>query len=120
MALNISSGSLRTLRVQELTPRTSITTLRRLRRALSTVGAAGGLGKNSTSASASTTGVPTHAAKQHGPNYSAVTRNLALELVRVTEAAALSSARWLGRGDKYSADDAAVEARVTHVTSEIT
>lgn len=37
-------------------------------------------------------------------------RNLALELVRVTEAAALAAARWLGRGDKEAADGAAVDA----------
>ena len=37
-------------------------------------------------------------------------RNLALELVRVTEAAALASARFMGRGDKHSADEAATEA----------
>ena len=37
-------------------------------------------------------------------------RNLALELVRVTEAAALASARWVGRGDKEAADQAAVDA----------
>ena len=37
-------------------------------------------------------------------------RNLALELVRVTEAAALASARWIGRGQKESADQAAVDA----------
>lgn len=37
-------------------------------------------------------------------------RELALEFVRVTEAAALASARWLGKGDKNSADDAAVQA----------
>src|SRR5262245_19047014 len=37
-------------------------------------------------------------------------RNLALELVRVTESAALSCARWVGRGDKESADQAAVDA----------
>ena len=37
-------------------------------------------------------------------------RNLALELVRVTEAAALAAARWVGRGDKISADQAAVDA----------
>ncbi len=36
-------------------------------------------------------------------------RNLALELVRVTEAAALSAARWIGRGDKIAADQAAVD-----------
>jgi fructose-1,6-bisphosphatase II / sedoheptulose-1,7-bisphosphatase len=37
-------------------------------------------------------------------------RNLALELVRVTEAAAISAARWIGRGQKNDADGAAVEA----------
>jgi fructose-1,6-bisphosphatase II len=38
------------------------------------------------------------------------TRNLALELVRVTEAAALASGRFMGRGDKEGADGAAVNA----------
>jgi fructose-1,6-bisphosphatase II / sedoheptulose-1,7-bisphosphatase len=37
-------------------------------------------------------------------------RNLALELVRVTEAAALAASRWIGLGDKNAADGAAVEA----------
>ena len=37
-------------------------------------------------------------------------RNLAMELARVTEAAALSAARWQGRGDKEAADQAAVDA----------
>src|SRR5437016_2781347 len=37
-------------------------------------------------------------------------RNLGLELVRVTEAAALATARWMGRGDKNAADQAAVTA----------
>ncbi len=37
-------------------------------------------------------------------------RNLALDLVRVTEAAALASARWLGKGEKDSGDKAAVDA----------
>jgi fructose-1,6-bisphosphatase II len=37
-------------------------------------------------------------------------RNLALELVRVTEAAALAAGRWVGRGDKIAADQAAVDA----------
>lgn len=37
-------------------------------------------------------------------------RNLALELVRVTEAGSLSASRWMGRGDKEGADGAAVEA----------
>ncbi|HEX2316539.1 MAG TPA: class II fructose-bisphosphatase [Thermomonospora sp.] len=37
-------------------------------------------------------------------------RNLAMELVRVTEAAAMAAARWVGRGDKNGADGAAVNA----------
>src|SRR6185436_5631572 len=37
-------------------------------------------------------------------------RNIALELVRVTEAAALAAGRWVGRGDKLAADQAAVDA----------
>ena len=37
-------------------------------------------------------------------------RNLALELVRVTEAAALACGRWVGKGDKNNADGAATEA----------
>jgi fructose-1,6-bisphosphatase II len=37
-------------------------------------------------------------------------RNLALELVRVTEAAAMGAGRWIGRGDKEAADQAAVDA----------
>ena len=37
-------------------------------------------------------------------------RNLALELVRVTEAAALAAARMIGMGDKEAADQAAVDA----------
>jgi fructose-1,6-bisphosphatase II len=37
-------------------------------------------------------------------------RNLALELARVTEAAALAAGRWMGRGDKNAADGAAVDA----------
>ncbi|HBX77686.1 MAG TPA: class II fructose-bisphosphatase [Acidimicrobiaceae bacterium] len=37
-------------------------------------------------------------------------RNLAMELVRVTEQAALAAARWMGRGDKVGADGAAVDA----------
>jgi fructose-1,6-bisphosphatase II len=37
-------------------------------------------------------------------------RNLAMELVRVTEAAALAAGRWMGRGDKLGADGAAVDA----------
>ena len=37
-------------------------------------------------------------------------RNLALELVRVTETAAIAAAPWVGRGEKNLADQAAVEA----------
>ena len=40
-------------------------------------------------------------------------RNLALDLVRVTESAALAASRWVGRGDKNGADHAAVEAMRT-------
>ena len=36
-------------------------------------------------------------------------RNLAIELVRVTEAAALAAGPWIGRGDKIAADQAAVD-----------
>ncbi len=45
-----------------------------------------------------------------GGNGSTPDRNLALELVRVTEAAALGCGRWVGRGEKNSADQAAVDA----------
>src|SRR3990167_5018062 len=37
-------------------------------------------------------------------------RNYAMEFVRVTEAAAIASARWMGRGDEKAADQAAVTA----------
>ncbi len=37
-------------------------------------------------------------------------RNLAMELVRVTEAAAMAAGRWMGRGDKNKSDQAAVDA----------
>jgi fructose-1,6-bisphosphatase II len=43
-----------------------------------------------------------------GPDYTIVTRNLALELVRVTEAAALAGAQWLGKGDKNAADQVTI------------
>src|SRR3954466_12895819 len=45
-------------------------------------------------------------------------RNLALELVRVTEAAALACSRWVGRGDKIAADQAAVDG-MHHVLSTV-
>lgn len=41
--------------------------------------------------------------------YDTPDRNLALELVRVTEAAAMGASRWIGRGDKIAADQAAVD-----------
>ena len=44
-------------------------------------------------------------------------RNLALELVRVTEAAAMAAARWVGRGDKNGADGVAVHAMRTMIST---
>ena len=46
-----------------------------------------------------------------------VERNLALELVRVTETAALGAARWLGRGDKEKVDQAAVDGMRLHLST---
>jgi fructose-1,6-bisphosphatase II len=46
---------------------------------------------------------------QAGTSGSVPDRNLALELVRVTESAAMAASRWIGRGDKISADQAAVD-----------
>src|SRR6201985_3970918 len=52
------------------------------------------------------TGIPgTPEPAKHAPN-----RTLAVELARVTEAAAMAAARWVGRGDKNGADGAAVNA----------
>ncbi|TVR23093.1 MAG: class II fructose-bisphosphatase [Ilumatobacter sp.] len=48
-----------------------------------------------------------------GPSHQRPDRNLAMELARVTESAALASARWVGRGEKESADGAAVAAMRT-------
>jgi fructose-1,6-bisphosphatase II len=45
-----------------------------------------------------------------GLSAAAPDRNLALELVRVTESAAMAAAQWVGRGEKESADQAAVDA----------
>ena len=45
-----------------------------------------------------------------GASPASLDRNLAFDLVRVTEAAALASARWMGKGDKNAADQAAVNA----------
>ena len=44
------------------------------------------------------------------PSVDAPDRNLALELVRVTEAAAMAAGRWVGKGDKNGADGVAVNA----------
>ena len=50
----------------------------------------------------------------------APTTNLALDLVRVTEAAALASARWLGRGNKDGGDKAAVDAmRLSFISMDL-
>ncbi len=46
-------------------------------------------------------------------------RNLALELVRVTESGAMAASRWMGRGDKEGADGAAVEA-MRHMINSVT
>src|SRR5574338_710870 len=51
---------------------------------------------------------PSHPSNSYNGK-SSPTRNLALDLVRVTEAAALGAARYMGRGDKISADRAAVD-----------
>jgi len=49
-------------------------------------------------------------ARSDGAHGARPDRNLALELVRVTEYAALAAARWVGMGDKEAADQAAVDA----------
>jgi len=46
-----------------------------------------------------------------------VERNLGLDLVRVTETAALAAARWLGRGDKKAVDQAAVDGMRLHLST---
>jgi fructose-1,6-bisphosphatase II len=46
-----------------------------------------------------------------------VERNLGLDLVRVTETAAMGAARWLGRGEKESADQAAVDGMRLHLST---
>src|ERR671917_2649025 len=55
-------------------------------------------------------GIEHHVLDQPGAGGGRPDRNLALELVRVTEAAALASARLVGMGDKLAADQAAVDA----------
>lgn len=46
-----------------------------------------------------------------------IERNLGLDLVRVTETAALGAARWLGRGDKEAVDQAAVDGMRQHLST---
>jgi fructose-1,6-bisphosphatase II / sedoheptulose-1,7-bisphosphatase len=48
--------------------------------------------------------------REYAPASSVLDRVLVLEMVRVTEAAAIAASKWIGRGDNDSADDAAVEA----------
>lgn len=51
------------------------------------------------------------------PSPSAPDRNLALDLVRVTEAGAMAAARWVGKGDKNGADGVAVNAMRTLIST---
>jgi fructose-1,6-bisphosphatase II len=46
-----------------------------------------------------------------------IEKNLGLDLVRVTETAAMGAARWLGRGDKEAADQAAVDGMRLHLST---
>ncbi|TDC26109.1 class II fructose-bisphosphatase [Streptomyces sp. 8K308] len=61
--------------------------------------------------------MPEHLPPQLDVDPQAPDRNLALELVRVTEAGAMASGRWVGRGDKNGADGAAVRAMRTLVST---
>ena len=54
--------------------------------------------------------IDTGASPHQDPTREEPDRNLALELVRVTEAAAMAAGRWVGRGDKNGGDQAAVDA----------
>jgi fructose-1,6-bisphosphatase II len=56
------------------------------------------------------TSIDDNAHRTPPPQGEAPDRNLALELVRVTEAAAMAAGRWVGRGDKNGGDGAAVDA----------
>ncbi|MCW2677601.1 MAG: glpX, partial [Modestobacter sp.] len=57
-----------------------------------------------------TPGTPTRGTAWSSADRPAPDRNLAMELVRVTEAAAMAAGRWVGRGDKNGGDGAAVDA----------
>src|SRR6266487_6964470 len=76
-----------------------------------------GTGADLVTGGVATTSMPGQPAEQGAqqpdpgqPERHAPDRNLALELARVTEAAAMAAARWVGRGDKNGADAAAVNA----------
>jgi len=71
-------------------------------------GPAGVAGAPGVAGAVSETGQPAFAPPE--PGKYAPDRNLAMELARVTEAGAMASARWVGRGDKNGADGAAVNA----------
>ena len=53
--------------------------------------------------------------REYAPASSVLDRVLVLEMVRVTEAAAIAASKWIGRGDNDAADDAAVEAMRTEL-----
>lgn len=57
-------------------------------------------------------------ATAYSPHREAPDRNLAMELVRVTESAALAAGRWVGRGEKERGDGAAVDA-MRHMISSV-
>ncbi|SDJ00961.1 fructose-1,6-bisphosphatase II [Frankineae bacterium MT45] len=65
---------------------------------------------DSTTATAATHSTPHGVPPELAVPRQAPDRNLALELVRVTEAAAMAAGRWVGRGDKNGGDGAAVDA----------
>jgi fructose-1,6-bisphosphatase II len=81
-------------------------------------GAPGGAGQDSFAGVAGAPGIPPGLPGEPveeglpvpEPGREAPDRNLALELARVTEAGAMAAARWVGRGDKNRADEAAVNA----------
>src|ERR1022692_1793886 len=66
--------------------------------------------ENQTTATPAGGELPASVAALPEPGRRAPDRNLAMELARVTEAAAMTAARWVGRGDKNDADAAAVNA----------
>ena len=59
--------------------------------------------------------LPNGPANENGPR--PIERNLGLDLVRVTETAAMAAARWQGRGDPDAADKAAVDGMRLHLST---